>query len=199
MVPGTGPARLALQPAFRLLVAMHEERHVASDQKASGRPHRTTIYLAPELALDLKRLAAERRRPVNALLVEAAEALVLAHRADAARTDTGPSDTAGLSLRHDIDGLVERIAVLEAVVHGRATVASPEGERRILNAMGVRREARLLLEARAAPVPHRELLALLSRHFILPGKDASANLRTILVHPKATGFTFIKGQGYAAR
>ncbi|GEP12460.1 hypothetical protein [Methylobacterium gnaphalii] len=66
-----------------------------------------------------------------------------------------------------------------------------------LDAAGVRREAAALIEEHGAPMAHRALLTALAARFTLPGQDASENLRTILVHPRAKGFVLIKGQGYA--
>ena len=169
--------------------------------RAADRKHRTMLYIPADLAAELKALAVRRRCSVNALLVEASEALVLAYRTRTMQEgdDPPPAGTgleAGLALRRDLDGLAERLAVLEAQVHGRTTVAAPRGERSILDATGVRREAHALIAAHASPIPHRTLLGLLQARFVLPGRNPSENLRTILVHPKSKGFVFIQGKGY---
>ncbi|GLS46964.1 hypothetical protein [Methylobacterium brachythecii] len=79
-----------------------------------------------------------------------------------------------------------------------AEPAEPEEQARPrLDVAGVRREAAALIGAQGTPMAHRALLSALTTRFTLPGKDISENLRTILVHPRATGFVLVKGQGYA--
>lgn len=173
--------------------------HARPDLDRADRKHRTMLYIPMGIAAELKVIAARRGCSVNTLLVEASEALVLAYRTGATREDDDPpmaGVAAGLALRRDLDALAERLAVLEARVDGRTSVAAPGGERQILDTAGVRREARALIAAQGAPVPHRILLGLLQERFVLPGKNPSENLRTVLVHPKSRGFRFVRGKGY---
>jgi hypothetical protein len=160
--------------------------------------HRTTLYLDAGLAIALKQLAARCRRPVNTLIVEAIQGFVATYRDETVGTsETALTGEAGVALRRDLDRLSERIVRLEAVVHGRTPSQGQEDVRPLLRAADVRREARARIEAHGRPMPHHALLAALEREFILPGKNASANLRTILVHPKTRGFVLVKGAGYA--
>jgi hypothetical protein len=166
---------------------------------------RTTLTLETQLATALKLIAAERRCAVNDLIVEAVEALISTYEDQDRGSDSGEtvaiptSAHALLGLRRDLERLNDRVAMLEGREQGRAAPLAARVQRDTrphLDAAGVRREATALIRACAAPVPHRQLLELLEDAFVLPGQNTSENLRTILVHPKASGFKLIRGKGY---
>lgn len=157
------------------------------------------VTLPADLFVRLRLIAAERRCTINRLLIEACEELVLAHQADA------PADAAQIdhvshdlvsALRRDLHDLRARVAALEQQIPNRGTVSEMTDERERLDADGVRREARALIQKRGHPIKHSELYEALSQKFVLPGRNPSENLRTILVHPKAKGFYFTRSEGY---
>ncbi|MGU3420728.1 hypothetical protein [Methylobacterium sp. D54C] len=167
---------------------------------------KTTFYFTPTLHAALKRSALDRGLSLNNYVVRVLERDV-ALAGLTARTHDSLDTTANAEviqgdqadLRAAIHALALRLEAVERMLGqewGAASLAI--SSHRALTVQEVRAAVRDVLLKNRAPMQHRPLLdhLLQERGLILPGKDVSENLRTILVHPKSIGFRFLRGLGY---
>lgn len=179
----------------------------------TGGKTKTTLYLDRRLHQAAKAAAKTAGLSLNALLLEAIEERLDRHHSPMTSSsgediqDIGGNSGRTIDPDDDLRGrlqqLSDRMATVEAAV-GRPGVlrASPNTTiKRPLTVTQVRKIVREILLAHDEPIPHRALLHILvdERGLILPGRDVSENLRTILVHPKAQGFIFERGRGYSVK
>jgi hypothetical protein len=182
---------------------------------------KTTLYLPRSLAGAVKQYGATAGLSVNAIVLEALARLLSAETASGtgegaggpspmpdregtARPPAPPVVDAGAieRLRQELARLNERVSRLEQADHrpdhhvaSRVERPRPSGT---VGAATVRQVMRDVILERGEPIPHREAVRILTveKGLILPGLDRSENLRTILVHPKASGFVNLKPHGY---
>ncbi|GJE28770.1 MULTISPECIES: hypothetical protein [Methylobacteriaceae] len=193
---------------------MGRDRDTAGDGGSAETAERgmtkTTLYVSRSLHRAIKRAALDEGLSLNAFLLAAIE-----HRlGSGVSASPGSSGTpvrrpeerseASLGTQGDLhaalDQLRDRLAAVEQALArgGQSDGPSPAPPRRPLSVAQVRRVVREILLDHGAPLPHRDLVDILlhERKLPLPGRDPSENLRTILVHPKAQGFRFMRRRGY---
>lgn len=165
---------------------------------------KTTLYLPRALRTAVKRAALDGGMSLNGYVVAALERAV----AQRSPSDASMPSNPGLSpdrrvepelaaLHLTVQALASRLAAVEQTL-GTPRAGAAARAPHPLSVREVRAVVREILVDRKAPIPHRTLLDHLQqeRQLVLPGRDPSENLRTILVHPKSVGFIFLRKRGY---